>query len=69
MGKSIVRQVILSKQHCIILSNDLFTFTDSVDPDDMQHYAAFHLGLHCLKKYSLRGFSCLKKYSLRVSHV
>ena len=22
----------------------------------MQHYAAFHLGLHCLQKYSLRGF-------------
>ena len=21
----------------------------------MQHYAAFHLGLHCLQKYSFRG--------------
>ena len=21
---------------------------NSVDPDEMQHYAAFHLGLHCL---------------------
>ena len=21
-----------------------------------QHYAAFHLGLHCLQKYSFRGF-------------
>ena len=30
-----------------------FTFTNSVDPDEMQHYAAFHLGLHCLQKYSL----------------
>ena len=28
-----------------------FTFTNSVDPDEMQHYAAFHLGLHCLQKY------------------
>ena len=28
-------------------------FFDSVDPDEMQHYAAFHLGLHCLQKYSL----------------
>ena len=26
----------------------VFTFTNSVDPDEMQHYAAFHLGLHCL---------------------
>ena len=32
-----------------------FTFTNSVDPDEMQHYAAFHRGLHCLQKYSLRG--------------
>ena len=30
-----------------------FTFTNSVDPDEMQHYAAFHLGLHCLQKYLL----------------
>ena len=41
---------------CIILSENLFTFTNSVDPDEMQHYAAFHLGLHCLKNYSFRGF-------------
>ena len=34
-----------------------FTFTNSVEPDEMQHYAAFHLGLHCLQKYrySFRG--------------
>ena len=25
-----------------------FTLTNSVDPDEMQHYAAFHLGLYCL---------------------
>ena len=29
----------------------IFTFTNSVGPDEMQHYAAFHLGLHCLQKY------------------
>ena len=33
-----------------------FTFTNSVDPDEMQHYAAFQLGLHCLQKYWFRGF-------------
>ena len=44
------------KKNCILLSEDLFTFINSVDPDEMQHYAAFHLGLHCLQKYSLRGF-------------
>ena len=33
-----------------------FTFTNSVDPDEMQHNAEFHLGLYCLQKYSFRGF-------------
>ena len=41
---------------CILVSEDLFTFTHSVDPDEMQHYAAFHMGLHCLQKYLFRGF-------------
>ena len=30
------------------------------DPDEMQHVAAFHLGLHCLQKYSFRGFTNTK---------
>ena len=34
----------------------IFTFINSVYPDEMQHGAAFHLGLHCLQKYSFRGF-------------
>ena len=25
------------------------TFSSIEDPDEMQHYAAFHQGLHCLK--------------------
>ena len=33
-----------------------FTFTNSVDPDEIQHFAALHLGLYCLQKYSFRGF-------------
>ena len=24
-----------------------FTITNSVDPDEMQHYAVFYMGLHC----------------------
>ena len=28
----------------------IFTLTNSVDPDEMQLNAAFHLGLHCLQK-------------------
>ena len=32
------------------------TFTNSVDHDEMQRNAAFHLGLHCLQQYSFTGF-------------
>ena len=31
-----------------------FTDSNSVDSDEMQH---FHLGLHCLQKYKLMGFT------------
>ena len=34
----------ISLKVVLILSN-------SEDPDEMQHYAAFHPGLHCLQKY------------------
>ena len=40
----------------LICPKILFAFTNSVGPDEMQHYAAFHLGLHCLQKYLFRGF-------------
>ena len=29
----------------------VFISADSADPDEMLHYAAFHLSLHCLPKY------------------
>ena len=41
----------------IILAN-------SADPDEMQHNAAFHLGLHYLPEYPFRGFQYTKGYSL-----
>ena len=28
-----------------------FVATNSADPDEMPHFAAFHRGLHCLQKY------------------
>ena len=31
-----------------------FDLANSVNPDKMPHYVAFHLGLQCLLKYSLR---------------
>ena len=33
-----------------------FVLANSADPDEMPHYAAFHLGLHCLWKYQARSF-------------
>ena len=33
---------------------------NSADPDEMQHHAAFHQGLHCLIKYPIRGFQYTK---------
>ena len=37
--------------------NPISFFEDhSVDPDEMQHFVAFHLGLHCLPKYAFRSY-------------
>ena len=33
-----------------------FVIANSADLDEMPHYAAFHLGLHCLPKYLFRDF-------------
>ena len=49
------------------LKNDVFLslkvvliLPNSADPYEMQHHAAFHLGLHCLSKYPFRGFQHTK---------
>ena len=49
-------QVIILNNVIFFCLEIVFTFTNSVNPDEMQHYAAFHLVLHCLQKYSFRGF-------------
>ena len=33
---------------------------DSADPDEMPHFAAFQLGLHCLPQYLFRSFQYTK---------
>ena len=43
----------MSSKVVLILAN-------SVDPDEMQHYAAFHLGHHCLPTYPLGGYQYTK---------
>ena len=47
------RTVVLSLKVVLILANN-------VGPDEMQHHAAFHLGLHCLPKYPFRGLQNTK---------
>ena len=42
-----------------------FVLSTSADPNKMPHYAAFHLGLHCLSKYQFRDF-CLQRVNLIV---
>ena len=42
----------------------VFIITNSVDPDEMQHYAAFHQCLHCLPKYLFSGLQYTKGYEL-----
>ena len=40
------------------------TFANSKDPDEMQHNAAFHQALHCLKRskrYSDKGMQYFRK--------
>ena len=42
----------------IFLGKKMFLFLklpNATDPDEMLHYAAFHLGLHCLPKYLFNG--------------
>ena len=33
-----------------------FNLANIEEPDEIQHYAAFHLGIHCLTKYPFSGF-------------
>ena len=47
-------QVIISINYCISLKI-YFVIANCVDPDEMQHYVAFHQGLHCFLKYPLMG--------------
>ena len=52
--------MVIIKKKCILLPEDLFYLYKSEDPDEMQHSAAFHHGLHCLQKYSISVFQITK---------
>ena len=42
------------------LKVDVLILANSADSGEMQHYAAFHLGLHCLPKYPFRDLQFRK---------
>ena len=52
------------KKNIVLLSVDLFSLIllNSVDPDEIPHYTAFYLGLHCLLKSRLGGFPYTNGY-------
>ena len=37
--------------------------------DETQRSVAFHLGFHCLKKYTFKGFQSTKGYALPFYHM
>ena len=54
-------QVEFSLNYDVFLSLEVvLTLAIRADPDEMQHCAASHQGLHCLPKYPLRGFPVYK---------
>ena len=46
--------VIFCKQIVILSLKIIFVLANSVDPNEMPHNAAFHLGLHCMPKHIFR---------------
>ena len=70
-------QASISQLRCMSVMSLIivFTLTNSVDPDEMPHNAAFHQVLHCLSKYPFRDSrwfialhnidSCIPVYTYR----
>ena len=52
-------QVLIKKNAFFSLKID-FGLANNAEPDEMQHYAEFHLGLQCLPKCPLWGFRYTK---------
>ena len=53
-------QVEFSNDDVVLSLNVVLILANSADPDEMQHNAAFHLGLHCLPKYPFNLWNTVK---------
>ena len=49
-------QIEFSQLLCISVPKGYFNLSIIVDPDEMQHNAAFHLDLHCLGSQYTKGY-------------
>ena len=56
MGLSIIYFKRFPNKYRLQSLNIVFIIANSADPDEMQQYVAFHLGLHCLPNYPFNGF-------------
>ena len=63
-GSTIVKmegsQLIISKNIVFLFLKVFFVLANSAGPDEMPHFVAFHLGLHCLEKDPFNGFQHTK---------
>ena len=50
----------MSKKYIVFCLKISFNFSKTVDPDEIQRYAPFHLGHHCLQKYSVTVYRIQK---------
>ena len=49
-------QIIISKNILFLTLKIDFVLANSADPDEMPHYASFHLDLQCLPRYPFSVF-------------
>ena len=60
-------QVEISNFLYLYVPKDCLIIANCADPDEMLHYAAFHLDLHCLPKYlfnSIKNEKCLRQFEI-----
>ena len=53
----------------VFLLGSISILTNSTDPDEMPHNAAFYLDLRCLPKYKVKGFRVLKDEATKLSDI
>ena len=55
MSRASLSHELVQQKIIFSLSVDHFCLYKQCRLDEMSHYATFHLGLHCLQKYTLRS--------------